>query len=466
MGEGVFLAFFHARGLNFSIPFGAGFGHVVFSSVVIVSTILLEGRRFLTPREHLDMVKVSVNDITPGMVLAEDLSSETGRFLLGRGTVIEEKHQRIFKIWGVAAVDIDSDEHGSEFQARTASAESLEQARVWLRRRFRLNDPGYPLLRELYKLCVHNLALRIEGGFTLPKEPLEETECNNPDVNHSLHTTPDEVLGGDEPTMASMPAVLSELINVINNPRCSALEVARVVEKDTTLTAKLLRIVNSPFYGFPSKIDTISRAVTVVGSRQLTTLAVGVAAINYFQGIPSGLVDMTSFWRHSLRVGFCSRLLASYTNTPNSERYFVAGLLHDIGRLIFYKARSEESAQVLALARTCRECNHHMERKVFGFDHAVLGGGVLKKWNFPVVLESAVRYHHAPMQSPNFRESALVHFADIVAWSVDFGHAGVIPPFNATAWESLSLPTATLPMVVEQLEFLFTQSEKLFLSDG
>ncbi len=403
------------------------------------------------------------------MRLADDLQSDMGRFLLAKGTELDESHMRIMRIWGVTAVEVESEK--MEEHAPEAPPAALASAQEIMRQRLRLNDLEYPAVKELFRLSSARLAQGVARNPGKTKDIFSGRPSGSASgalerLEGKFRTTPEAVLGSGDVTLASLPAFLSELVDIINNPRCSALEIARVVERDTTLTARLLRIVNSPFYGYPSKVDTISRAVTVIGSRQLTTLAMGVAAIHSFQGIPEDLVDMRDFWRHSLMCGFACRILASYTNTPNSERFFVAGLLHDIGRLAMYKNRPKESAEALATAQALRESGERVERKLFGFDHGALGGHLLKTWNFPLVLENSVRYHHAPMGSPSFRETAMVHFSDVLAWALDQdGLETVVPPLNATVWESLGLPAVSLSAVVEQLEFLYNQTARYFLGD-
>ncbi|WP_237707718.1 HDOD domain-containing protein [Desulfocurvibacter africanus] len=415
------------------------------------------------------MTKLSLDQLRPGMRLAADLQSDMGRFLLAKGTELDDSHMRIMRIWGVTAVEVESEE--KQDQTPEAPPAALATAQEIMRLRLRLNDLEYPAIKELFRLCSSRLVRSInlnpnKAKAFLSNKPSGSSSGVLEKLEGKYRSTPEAILGSGDVTLASLPAFLSELVDIINNPRCSALEIARVVERDTTLTARLLRIVNSPFYGFPSKVDTISRAVTVIGSRQLTTLAMGVAAIHSFQDIPEELVDMRDFWRHSLMCGFACRILASYTNTPNSERFFVSGLLHDIGRLALYKNRPRESAEVLATARALRESSERVERKLFGFDHGALGGHLLKTWNFPLVLENSVRYHHSPMGSPSFRETAMVHFSDVLAWALDQdGLETVVPPLNATVWESLGLPAVSLSAVVEQLEFLYNQTARYFLGD-
>lgn len=414
------------------------------------------------------MPKINVDDVVVGMTLAEDLVTDQGRFLLGKGTVLQEQHMRVLKIWGVLVLEVEGEEPAPA-EPKEIPDEYLQRAQEAVHSRFRLNDLKFPVIDELAKICTHRLATRMVHGHDLPAAKKSKGQAGEVDLEalaEKFQATVDEVWSDKDESLATMPGNLSELVSTINNPRCSALEIARVVERDPALTAKLLRIVNSPFYGFPSKIDTISRAVAIIGSRQLTTLAVGIACITHFSGIPTDLVNMRTFWRHSLLVGFGSRLLATYMNTPNSERFFVAGLLHDIGRLALYRLRPAASAAILHAADALRECNHRVERKIMGFEHGVLGSMMLKEWLFPVMLENAVGDHHSPMTSPNFREAAVVHFADVLAWALD-EEAGmhVVPQVNALAWESLGLSAFSLPSMVEQLDYLFTQTAGLFLGE-
>ena len=127
-------------------------------------------------------------------------------------------------------------------------------------------------------------------------------------------------LVGEDTQLASLPNIFMEITDVLSDPRSSAINIANVISKDPSLSAKLLKIVNSAFYNFPSRIDTISRAVMIIGSKQLSALALGTSIIRIFQDIPSDLVNMKSFWEHSLACGIGARMIASYKNIHNTEQ--------------------------------------------------------------------------------------------------------------------------------------------------
>ena len=128
--------------------------------------------------------------------------------------------------------------------------------------------------------------------------------------------------------VGTIQTMYQRLIQVIDHPLSSASDVGKVIAEDPGLTARLLRLVNSPIYGFRSRIDTVSQAISIVGMTQLRDLAIGTSFMRLFAKVPSHLVDMDSFWRHSIACGLAARLLAANRREANVERYLVAGLLH------------------------------------------------------------------------------------------------------------------------------------------
>jgi len=154
----------------------------------------------------------------------------------------------------------------------------------------------------------------------------------------------------DTVEVASLPAVVMKAMEMLNNPNTPASEIGQIISQDPALSVRLLKIVNSAFYGFPSRIDTISRAITIIGTLELTDLITGSSAIHTFEKIPNQLVNMETFWKHSLYTGVVTRILAHNLRAPNTERCFVMGLLHDIGALILYRQQPDQSRQALELA--------------------------------------------------------------------------------------------------------------------
>lgn len=407
------------------------------------------------------MARITVDKAQPGQVLSEDLRSETGRFLMGKGTTLTDKHCRIFRIWGVTSLEVVGDQ--GEDDRMEASPVQLLEAKTSQSSRYAQSNKSLPLVREMFRQSVLLEAARLAKGGLACAVPSQADDTPMPERDE-LDAA--KVVRETMTELGTMPTILSELVETINNPRSSSMDIARIVEKDTALAAKLLRIVNSPFYGFPSRIDTISRAVTIVGSKQLTTLAAGVAAISFFSGIPNQYIDMRSFWSHSLRTGFAARLLAAHATTQNPERFFVAGLLHDIGRLVLLRLRPESYARVLEYCSAHRVPAEQVERKIFGFDHGVLAGHLLKEWKFPISLEDSVAHHHSPRSSTSTLDPTMVHVANFVATGLEVGTCAIMPRVDDIALSRLKMPEGAVTTVAQQTEYLFEQTASYFLQDG
>jgi len=407
------------------------------------------------------MARVKTKAVKPGMVLAADLIHSNGRFLLAKGVVLEPSHLRVLKIWGIEKVEIqDSPGDAREEVVEKIDPAVLERAEEITRKKFSLTNLEHPFLQELFPVCTRRLAKQMThepGGDPSEKAPKEETG------SRSQHALPSplsekqknpETLVDNDISLESLPNIFFEISKVISDPRSSAIHIADVISKDPGLSAKLLKIVNSAFYNFPSRIDTISRAVMIVGSKQLSALALGTSVLSIFQDIPSERVDMKSFWEHSFSCGVAARILASYKNIPNTERLFVAGLLHDIGRLILYKRLPHEEREILSRVKQTNGLLRTAERDVLGYDHAVIGGTLLRKWKLPLILEHAVEYHHNPLVSQHPLEASIVCLADILTNALGLGSSGehVVPPVDPEVWNHLDLQTEIFQKVIQLID--------------
>lgn len=332
--------------------------------------------------------------------------------------------------------------------------ELAEEAGRICERRFRHADAGHPATQELRRLaerwCVRDLAAgRRPFAFANTQETaggsgsegdgrgcsglpgLDDSEgssCKREDALDVLQT---------DFSLPSLPLVVMELQKTVDDPESSAADVAAVVAKDAGLTAFLLRLVNSAFYSFPSQIDTISRAVAIVGTRQLGQLALGACVMDMFRHVPGKVMDLTAFWKHSIAVGMLSRRLAERVRLPEPERFFVCGLLHDIGFVMLCAAKPRRAAEVLRVAQERSVPLFVAEAEVMGFDHARLGGMLLRKWNFPFPLAAGVLHHHLPEKSAQFKEPLIVHVADVMAKALGVCATpeAHVPPLSPDAWD-------------------------------
>lgn len=239
---------------------------------------------------------------------------------------------------------------------------------------------------------------------------------------------------------------------------------ADVVEKDTSLSAKLLKIVNSAFYSFPSRIDSIRRAITIIGTKELATLAVGISAIEAFKGIPEELTNMKLFWRHSIACGVFARLLGTYLEDVSTERLFVSGLPHDIGRLVIFRALPEHSSYSLYISVTENRPLCDVEKEIFGFEHAEVGSALMEKWKFPAKLVKNIRFHHS--ESAVDIESSIVNIADClaIAFGSPISKSNIVPSINFKIWDSLKLSPSVIQPIVSQSERQIVEIEDVFFS--
>ena len=196
--------------------------------------------------------------------------------------------------------------------------------------------------------------------------------------------------------LVSPPDVCMRLFELIHAPTTGAKDIADVVSMDPNLTARLLRIANSSFYNFSRKIDTISRAVMVIGTAELYQLVLSVSAVSTFTRIPNELVKMDTFWHHSVYTGLVARALATRANVLHPERLFVSGLMHDIGSLILYHQRPDTMRDILMVAEGDEDLLYQAELEHFEFSHASVAGHLMEQWQFPESLVEAVTWHHQP----------------------------------------------------------------------
>lgn len=272
-----------------------------------------------------------------------------------------------------------------------------------------------------------------------------------------------------DPTVPTLPDIFIRIDDAINDPRCSLADISEIISGDAGLTARLLRLANSAFYNFPHPIDTITRAMTLVGTKQLRDLVLATTVIRAFQGVPVKQLDMRAFWEHSIAVGVGARILAGHLREANVEHFYVAGLLHDIGRLVLFMLLPEAMAEAVQHARRQPAPLHAVERALLGFDHADAGQALLEFWKLPAGLSEPISHHHHPRHTDCYpREAAILHLADVMVNGLGLGRSGntYVPPLDGEAWESLQLSTGTLEMLLQQLELQFSAAVDIFLGGG
>jgi putative nucleotidyltransferase with HDIG domain len=255
--------------------------------------------------------------------------------------------------------------------------------------------------------------------------------------------------------LVSLPDVCVKVNRLIDAPNYSALTLGDLISQDSDLSARLLRLVNSAFFSLKSPVDTISRAITVVGTGELRNLVMATTAARVFTGIPSDLVDMAEYWRYSITTGVVASELAKQCHVLHSERLFVMGVLHDIGRLAIYLKLPERARDVLLIAGDDDSLLIQAEQEILGFDHAQVGEALLQRWKLPQSIVDVVAHHHKPSQSKQFPlEAALLHIAASLAEADLRGleHAQVIEHIDSFAWETTHIDPGQLDQHLETMQ--------------
>lgn len=307
-----------------------------------------------------------------------------------------------------------------------------EQADDVVAARFALVGVRHPLLALLVRHAVEDVVTRLRDGATLPGGPPLLTQVAPLDVAGLACMASQEGQGPLEPLILdhlripALPQLFIELQNALGQPHVSYERIAAIVSKDPRLTASLLKLVNSPHFGFATPIETVSRAVAAAGLRRVSALALGTFVLGLYRERPPLVVDIQGFWLHSVGCGIAARLLAQRLGRSDPERYFVAGLLHDIGWLALCSAAPDRAERIVrrikATGCTCEEA----EMLEVGTTHAELGGRILETWNLPEFLIAVVRAHHVPAaedaKAP-VEGAAEVHVADAVVKAMGIGGA-------------------------------------------
>lgn len=226
--------------------------------------------------------------------------------------------------------------------------------------------------------------------------------------------------------LAAMPHVLTRLLNALATPDISINKIAEIIENDQALTAKVLSLANSAFYGFAQEVTTIKRAATLIGLHELELLALGAGLSDFFdmKNSPQRF-NGQALWQHCMAVSWLSKELANVTGSFSASEVMVAGLLHDLGKLVLICHLKEEMEEVLELTKQGYS-SHEAERRL-GVEHTRIGSLLARRWNLPALLQEAIANHHNPIpRDPFYASTSLVFLGDYMAHKLGFGLA--LPP--------------------------------------
>jgi len=258
-------------------------------------------------------------------------------------------------------------------------------------------------------------------------------------------------------TLPTLPIVVTRIMQLVENPKTAAVEISKVVSLDPALTVKILKIVNSAYYGFPKQITTVTHAIMILGFEDVKNIAMGISVFDIFKakGAASDVIfDRVAFWQHSIAVGACTKLLAKKLRYKNPEEAFICGLLHDIGKIILDQYFHDEFNKVMKLARDENLLFINAEKRMNDMDHAEIGRVVAKRWGLPQAIVECIANHHNPAGSEtNVMLIALVHASDVFCKIQKIGNSGdmLVPQLQKAAWDQLKLQPTDLTKLYEEL---------------
>lgn len=252
----------------------------------------------------------------------------------------------------------------------------------------------------------------------------------------------------DTKTLPTLPSVIHKLDSLTESDKSSVQEMARIVSSDQVLSARILRLANSPSYGF-HRVSTISNAMILLGVNVVKSLALSSSIFAVMEK------DSIGLWEHSLGVGVAANLIAQKLRLPECEEIATAGLLHDIGKIIIGLKCPEAAHDIQELVISRNIYVLEAEREIIDTDHAEVGGWLSKSWFLPDKLSEPIAFHHDVAKSENHRiKTAVVHLADAVIKASGFGNSGdrFVPVIQEIAWDMLKLNEQLVTELVDQIE--------------
>jgi putative nucleotidyltransferase with HDIG domain len=267
--------------------------------------------------------------------------------------------------------------------------------------------------------------------------------------------------------LPSLPMVVSTIVQLVKNPKTSADEITRVIKTDPSLTAKIFKLVNSAYYGFPREIKTLSSAIMILGFNDVKNLAMSATVFEIFSDDNQNITfSRQKLWQHSVAVAVTSRMLAERSKYREPEEVFIAGLLHDIGKIIIDLIWHDLFIQVLDKVSKEKSFFKSAEMAVLGITHAEIGMLLCEHWNMPQALCQAINFHHSPERAPAdiFPVTAFIHAADVFTRIKKIGSGGdmVIPSLKKEVWYFLNLKPDQLPVLYEQIAEEVKKAESFF----
>jgi len=249
--------------------------------------------------------------------------------------------------------------------------------------------------------------------------------------------------------LPTLPGIVAKLSKMAENPDTTTAQMGQVIGKDHILAAKLLKLVNSAFYGFPQRISSLSSAIILLGFNVIKSLIISASIFEIMED------QDVELWQHSLGCAVVCNVVAKRMGVSDPEEISTAGLIHDIGKVAVKMELPRQYAEINAIVKERQVPRREAELEVLGLEHAEVGSWLARSWNLPNKLVEPVAFHHDPGKAKEARlAAAIVHFGDIMVRGLGCGHGEDIwvPALNPQAWELLQLTPTAMDEILDEVE--------------
>ncbi len=258
--------------------------------------------------------------------------------------------------------------------------------------------------------------------------------------------------------LPTLPTVLEEVSKLVENPDVSTDKIGKVISTDQVLTAKVLKMVNSPIYGFPGRISAINHALVLLGFNVIRGIIISTSVFDIMNQ------NMKGLWEHSLGCATAANTIARHADLDGPEEYSVSGLLHDLGKVVTAVQLPQMHTAIQEKVKEKDVTWLEAEKLVLGFGHNRINAWLADHWHLPNNIKEGMAYHHAPHLASNYPAmAATVHLADFLVKLYEYGFSGddQVPPFNPEALTILKLRTSDLEKILDDLSDKFVEISDL-----
>lgn len=263
--------------------------------------------------------------------------------------------------------------------------------------------------------------------------------------------------------LPALPQIVVKVLQLTDDPNSTVKELSEVICQDQVLTAKVLRLANSAYYGYPRRIGSIVEAIVMLGFKAIRNLVMAASVQKILhQSVAGYRLDAGELWRHSIACAMAAHKIGKRVGYRKSDETFIAGLLHDIGKVVLSVYVSEVYGEIIKRVKESRISFAQAERDVMGFTHADVGARVVDRWNLPQQYVEAIAYHHEPeLGKENPMLVAIVHLADIMCMmmGIGLGSDGMYYAVSSEAFSVLGLSSAEAESILGELGDLFIDTD-------